>query len=78
MEGVLNFCLGCLFFGFGIQFGLFPATLYCQHVSEFADTNFMWKDWNKARVNFPQPETLSKFAPLTVQATASENCAETS
>mmetsp|Transcript_26567 Transcript_26567/g.61032 ORF Transcript_26567/g.61032 Transcript_26567/m.61032 type:complete len:971 (+) Transcript_26567:150-3062(+) len=28
LEGFLDFCLGCLFFGFGIQFGLIPDSVY--------------------------------------------------
>mmetsp|Transcript_33861 Transcript_33861/g.70391 ORF Transcript_33861/g.70391 Transcript_33861/m.70391 type:complete len:380 (-) Transcript_33861:46-1185(-) len=28
LEGFLDFCLGCLFYGFGIQFGLIPDSVY--------------------------------------------------
>ena len=28
LEGFANFCLGCLFFGWGIRFGIFPSAVY--------------------------------------------------
>jgi hypothetical protein len=28
LEGVFDFCLGCFFFGLGIDFGLIPASVY--------------------------------------------------
>lgn len=65
MEGFLNFCLGCVFFGYGVKFGIFPTSVYALYVNELADTHFTWHDWNKKRSNFGHPEPLTKYvSPL--------------
>lgn len=60
MEGFMNFCLGCVFFGYGVKFGIVPPSVYRMHVGEVADTAFTWRDWNKKRTNAPHAEALTK------------------
>ena len=43
LEAFLNFCLGCVFFGWGIRFGLIPANVYTVHLNTKAETENTWE-----------------------------------
>jgi tellurite resistance protein len=47
MEGFLGFCLGCLFFGWGIRFGIFPKSLYRSYVAVRASQLEGWRYQNE-------------------------------
>lgn len=43
LEGFLNFCLGCVFYGFGIQFGLIPDAVYRIYTSSRQEIVDSWE-----------------------------------
>lgn len=42
MEAFLDFCLGCLFFSWGIKFGVFPDSVYRIYTSSKQETEDSW------------------------------------
>jgi glutaredoxin len=54
MEAFLNFCLGCLFYGFGIQYGLIPDYVYRIHTATRQETSDSW-DYMYTKSNAPKP-----------------------
>jgi len=42
MEAFLDFCLGCLFFGWGIRFGIIPEHIYSIHNNTCAEIKHSW------------------------------------
>lgn len=57
MEGFLDFCFGCLFFGYMIRFGLVPPSVYKVHNNTRPEIIYTWEDRNR-RLNEPKPETV--------------------
>lgn len=54
LEGFANFCLGCLFFGWGIKFGLIPDYVYRIHTATRQETSDSW-DYMYTKSNAPAP-----------------------
>jgi tellurite resistance protein TehA-like permease/glutaredoxin len=46
LEGVLDFCVGCFFFGLGITFGIVPASVYQPYLNLLPD-----RKWGHAYMN---------------------------
>lgn len=63
LNGFVDFCLGCVFFAWGIRFKVFPKTLYTVSISEKPDMKWTWADTNK-RLNEGVATAGSKCAPL--------------
>eukprot|EP00238_Polyblepharides_amylifera_P009541 CAMPEP_0196572832 /NCGR_PEP_ID=MMETSP1081-20130531/2808_1 /TAXON_ID=36882 /ORGANISM="Pyramimonas amylifera, Strain CCMP720" /LENGTH=910 /DNA_ID=CAMNT_0041890289 /DNA_START=61 /DNA_END=2793 /DNA_ORIENTATION=+ len=55
MEGFLDFCVGCLFFGWGIRLGIFPPHVYTVHLNTKAETENTWNVMN-TRLNEGPPK----------------------
>ena len=47
VAGFVDFCLGCVFFAWGIRFKVFPKSLYAVSISEKPDMKWTWNDTNK-------------------------------
>jgi len=58
LEGFLNFCAGCWFFGHAIRFGIIPDTVYMQHINLLSETKYTWDEFTKV-VGPPPPERVS-------------------
>ena len=58
LEGFLNFCAGCWFFGHAIRFGLIPDTVYMQHINLLSETKYTWHEFTKV-VNPPTPQKVT-------------------
>jgi hypothetical protein len=54
LEAFLNFCLGCVFFGLGIQFGLIPPEVYRIYTTSRQETVDSW-DYKFLDSNAPEP-----------------------
>lgn len=54
MEGFLDFCLGCVFYGLGIQFGLIPDETYRIHTASRQETVETW-DYMNLNAHAPEP-----------------------
>lgn len=63
LEGFLNFCAGCWFFGLGIKFKIIPDSIYMVHINTLPETKYHWAEWTK-RVHPPAPVRVEeRFAP---------------
>lgn len=49
LEGILDFCLGCWMFGWGITFGIVPKSIYRPYLNLF-----IWKEWAYKFTNEPR------------------------
>jgi len=58
LEGFINFCAGCWFFGHAIRFGIIPDTVYMQHINLLAETKYTWEEFTKV-VHPPVPERVT-------------------
>ena len=58
LEGFLNFCAGCWFFGHAIRLGIIPDTVYMQHINLLSETKYTWDEFTKV-VGPPEPERVS-------------------
>lgn len=54
LEGFFDFCLGCVFYGFGIQFGLIPDDVYRIHTSSKQEISDSW-DYMYTNSKAPKP-----------------------
>jgi tellurite resistance protein TehA-like permease/glutaredoxin len=54
MEWALDFCLGCLFYSLGIQFGIFPDYVYRIYTSSKQEVEDSW-DYMYTNSNAPKP-----------------------
>lgn len=57
LEGFLDFCLGCLFYGFGIQFGLIPDNVYRIYTASRQEIVDSWS-YRFRNSNAPPPERI--------------------
>eukprot|EP00899_Mesostigma_viride_P029554 jgi/Mesvir1/9784/Mv09251-RA.1 len=62
LEGFLDFCLGCFFFGLMVDWGLFPKSVYREHIAGKPEVEYMWnledtkvKDGPPKTVSYPYP-----------------------
>lgn len=54
LEGFMDFCFGCLFYGIGIELGLIPDSTYRIHTSTRQETVDAW-DYQNLDSGAPQP-----------------------
>mmetsp|Transcript_13654 Transcript_13654/g.43079 ORF Transcript_13654/g.43079 Transcript_13654/m.43079 type:complete len:611 (-) Transcript_13654:65-1897(-) len=62
MEAFLDFCVGCVFFGIGIRFGLVPRSVYSNYIDLRAENSDNWDDANASLGEGP-PAVRSVPAP---------------
>jgi tellurite resistance protein TehA-like permease/glutaredoxin len=53
MECLLDFCLGCWMFGYAIDFGLIPASIYRPYLNSFASKAWAWNYIHDDIVRYP-------------------------
>jgi hypothetical protein len=63
LNGVIDFCLGCVFFSLGIEFGIFPKSVYTLGANERPDITWTYGDLNK-RLNEGAPKQGTKCASV--------------
>jgi hypothetical protein len=54
LEGFANFCLGCLFYGYGIQYGIIPSSVYRIYTASREEIIKAW-DYKFLDSNAPPP-----------------------
>jgi hypothetical protein len=47
LNGLIDFCLGCVFFKLGIEYKVFPKTVYTRTINEKQDTKWTYADLHK-------------------------------
>jgi tellurite resistance protein TehA-like permease len=57
LEGFFDFCLGCVFFGYGIQYGLIPSHVYRIHTATRQETIDSW-EYMYTDSNAPEPTNV--------------------
>jgi glutaredoxin 3 len=57
LEAFFNYCLGCVFYGIGIQYGLFPDYVFRIHTATLQETSDSW-DYMYIDSNAPKPEKV--------------------
>ena len=58
LEGFGNFCLGCVFFGWGIQFGIIPPAVYRIYANTRESVVAQWEWANVEAAKSEPPKEL--------------------
>mmetsp|Transcript_19267 Transcript_19267/g.32174 ORF Transcript_19267/g.32174 Transcript_19267/m.32174 type:complete len:928 (-) Transcript_19267:1082-3865(-) len=66
LEGFVGFCVGCLFFGLGVQFGIFPDYVYRIYANTREETaaayDYLHDDFGAQAPEFVDTDPTSKIA----------------
>jgi hypothetical protein len=61
LEALMDFCLGCLFFGYGIQYGIIPEQVYRIYTATRQETVDSW-NFRFGESNAPEPNKVDTDA----------------
>lgn len=62
LEGIFDYCLGCVIFGFLIRFNLVPASIYRPYLNLYLDKNWAW-DFTHTQPSQPEAESTRVLLP---------------
>jgi hypothetical protein len=57
LEGSIDFCMGCVMFGWGVKFGIFPNEVYALGIACKPEYEYTYDDSIK-HIDLPEPERL--------------------
>lgn len=63
LEGLADFCLGCWMFGYAIEFGCVPASIYRPYLNSFASKAWAWNFTHDYSVKYPEMSNAHVLLP---------------